>query len=143
MLAFEPPHFGAGATFGGASRPACPARAAPTAARVRDFVLGAKLMDGKGEVLNFGGQVMKNVAGYDVSRLLAGSLGTLGLMLELSVKVLPRAVAKPRCASNERDRRDPHAQCLGRPAAAGVGSCWHGACWRCACRARGRPWMRR
>jgi glycolate oxidase FAD binding subunit len=61
---------------------------------VRDFVLGVKLMDGKGEVLSFGGQVMKNVAGYDVSRLLAGSLGTLGLMLEMSVKVLPRAFAE-------------------------------------------------
>jgi glycolate oxidase FAD binding subunit len=89
MLAFEPPHFGEGATFGGAiaSGLAGPRRA--TSGGVRDFVLGAKLMDGKGEVLNFGGQVMKNVAGYDVSRLLAGSLGTLGLLLELSVKVLP------------------------------------------------------
>jgi glycolate oxidase FAD binding subunit len=58
---------------------------------VRDFVLGCKLLDGKGDVLSFGGQVMKNVAGYDVSRLLAGSLGTLGLLLEVSVKVLPRA----------------------------------------------------
>jgi glycolate oxidase FAD binding subunit len=57
---------------------------------VRDFVLGAVLMDGKGEVLHFGGQVMKNVAGYDVSRLLAGSLGTLGLILEVSLKVLPK-----------------------------------------------------
>ena len=60
----------------------------------RSFVLGAKLMDGKGDVLHFGGQVMKNVAGYDVSRLLAGSLGTLGLITELSVKVLPRAFAE-------------------------------------------------
>ena len=94
MLAFEPPHFGSGATFGGAiaSGLAGPRRA--NSGGVRDFVLGAKLMDGKGEVLTFGGQVMKNVAGYDVSRLLAGSLGTLGLMLEISVKVLPRAVAE-------------------------------------------------
>ena len=61
---------------------------------VRDFVLGAVLMDGKGEVLHFGGQVMKNVAGYDVSRLLTGSLGTLGLLLEVSVKVLPRPFAQ-------------------------------------------------
>jgi glycolate oxidase FAD binding subunit len=59
---------------------------------VRDFLLGALLMDGRGDVLRFGGQVMKNVAGYDVSRLLAGSLGTLGLLLEVSVKVLPRPV---------------------------------------------------
>jgi glycolate oxidase FAD binding subunit len=61
---------------------------------VRDFVLGTVLMDGKGEVLNFGGQVMKNVAGYDVSRLLTGSLGTLGLLLEVSIKVLPRPFAQ-------------------------------------------------
>ncbi|RJG15764.1 glycolate oxidase subunit GlcE [Massilia cavernae] len=92
MLAFEPPYFGAGATFGGAV--ACglsgPRRASSGA--LRDFMLGAKLMDGKGQELTFGGQVMKNVAGYDVSRLLAGSLGTLGLLLEMSVKVLPRAV---------------------------------------------------
>jgi glycolate oxidase FAD binding subunit len=61
---------------------------------VRDFVLGAVMMDGRGEVLHFGGQVMKNVAGYDVSRLLTGSLGTLGLILEVSVKVLPKPVAQ-------------------------------------------------
>jgi glycolate oxidase FAD binding subunit len=92
MLAFEPPHFGAGATFGGAVAAglAGPRRAGSGA--VRDFVLGARLMDGNGEVLRFGGQVMKNVAGYDVARLLAGSLGTLGLLLDVSVKVLPRAV---------------------------------------------------
>ena len=94
MLAFEPPHFGDGATFGGAV--ACglsgPRRASSGA--VRDFVLGVVLMDGTGETLTFGGQVMKNVAGYDVSRLLAGSLGTLGLMLQMSVKVLPRPVAE-------------------------------------------------
>jgi glycolate oxidase FAD binding subunit len=99
VLAFEPPHFGEGATLGGAI--ACglsgPRRAASGA--VRDFVLGAKLMDGRGEVLRFGGQVMKNVAGYDVSRLLAGSMGTLGLVLEHSVKVLPAPSAKPRSAS--------------------------------------------
>ena len=97
MLAFEPPHFaqfaqfGGGATIGGviAAGLSGPRRASSGA--VRDFMLGAKLMDGKGEELDFGGKVMKNVAGYDVSRLLAGSLGTLGLILEVSVKVLPRA----------------------------------------------------
>ena len=94
MLAFEPPHFGDGATLGGAIAAGLSGPRRANSGAVRDFVLGAKLMDGKGEVLNFGGQVMKNVAGYDVSRLLAGSLGTLGLMLELSVKVLPRTVAE-------------------------------------------------
>jgi len=89
MLAFEPPHFGDGATLGGviASGMSGPRRAA--SGGVRDFVLGAVMMDGRGDVLSFGGQVMKNVAGYDVSRLLAGSLGTLGLMLQHSIKVLP------------------------------------------------------
>ena len=94
MLAFEPPRFDGMATLGGiiASGLSGPRRMAVGAAR--DFVLGAVLMDGKGEVLHFGGQVMKNVAGYDVSRLLAGSMGPLGLMLEVSVKVLPRPFAQ-------------------------------------------------
>jgi glycolate oxidase FAD binding subunit len=92
MLAFEPPYFGDGATFGGAIAAGLSGPRRANSGAVRDFVLGATLMDGQGEVLKFGGQVMKNVAGYDVSRLLAGSLGTLGLILELSVKVLPRTV---------------------------------------------------
>jgi len=91
MLAFEPPHFGPGATIGGVLACALSGPRRPHAGAVRDFVLGATLMDGQGEVLNFGGQVMKNVAGYDVSRLLAGSLGTLGLILQMSLKVLPLA----------------------------------------------------
>ena len=88
-LPFEPPHFGPGATVGGmvASGLNGPARACSGA--VRDFVLGVELLNGKGEVLTFGGQVMKNVAGYDVSRLMAGSLGTLAVILEVSLKVLP------------------------------------------------------
>ncbi|WP_025917483.1 glycolate oxidase subunit GlcE [Herminiimonas sp. CN] len=94
MLAFEPPHFGPGATIGGvfASGLSGPRRAA--AGAVRDFALGAVLLDGRGEVLRFGGQVMKNVAGYDVSRLLAGSMGTLGLILQVSLKVLPQPFAE-------------------------------------------------
>ena len=92
-LPFEPPHFGA-ATFGGciASGLSGPRRA--SAGAVRDFVLGVKLVDGRGRMMQFGGQVMKNVAGYDVSRLVAGSLGTLGLIAEASLKVLPRAPAE-------------------------------------------------
>ena len=90
-LAFEPPHFGPGATVGGmvAAGLAGPARA--SVGSVRDFVLGARMINGKGEDLTFGGQVMKNVAGYDVSRLLAGSWGTLGIVTEVSLKVLPVA----------------------------------------------------
>ena len=94
MLAFEPPHFGGGATIGGAVASGLSGPRRQAAGAVRDFVLGAVLMDGRGELLRFGGQVMKNVAGYDVSRLLAGSLGVLGLIAEVSVKVLPRPPAE-------------------------------------------------
>jgi glycolate oxidase FAD binding subunit len=94
MLPFEPPHFGAAATIGGvvAAGLSGPRRAA--AGAVRDFVLGVRMMDGRGAELEFGGRVMKNVAGYDVSRLMAGSLGTLGVILEVSLKVLPAPVAE-------------------------------------------------
>ena len=90
MLAFEPPHFGPSATLGGAiaSGLAGPRRMA--SGSIRDFVLGATLLDGRANVLTFGGNVMKNVAGYDVSRALAGSLGTLGMILDVSLKVIPR-----------------------------------------------------
>lgn len=92
-LPFEPPRFGVGGTVGGmvAAGLAGPARAA--VGGVRDYVLGATLVNGRGEVLSFGGQVMKNVAGYDVSRLLAGSMGILGVICEVSLKVLPVAPA--------------------------------------------------
>ena len=93
MLAFEPPHFGDAATIGGciAAGLAGPRRASAgyTSGGVRDFVLGAQLLDGRARVLRFGGTVIKNVAGYDVSRLLAGSMGMLGVILEVSIKVLP------------------------------------------------------
>ena len=89
MLAFEPPHFGSGATLGGTIACGLSGPRRPYAGSVRDFVLGVKMINGQGEILNFGGQVMKNVAGYDVSRLLTGSLGTLGVILEVSLKILP------------------------------------------------------
>jgi glycolate oxidase FAD binding subunit len=90
FLPFEPPHFGDAATLGGcvAAGLSGPRRAAVGA--LRDFVLGVKIIDGRGRALAFGGQVMKNVAGYDLSRLMAGSLGTLGLIAEVSLKVLPK-----------------------------------------------------
>ena len=94
MLAFEPPYFGEAATLGGcvAAGLSGPRRAA--AGAVRDFVLGVRMLDGKGEDLHFGGQVMKNVAGYDVSRLMTGAMGTLGVLLEVSLKVLPKPPAE-------------------------------------------------
>lgn len=97
VLPFEPPHFaqnGAMATVGGMVAAGLNGPARASVGAVRDYVLGAQLLNGKAELLTFGGQVMKNVAGYDVSRLLAGSLGTLGLITEVSLKVLPRAVAE-------------------------------------------------
>jgi glycolate oxidase FAD binding subunit len=94
MLPFEPPHFGAGATIGGAVAAGLSGPRRPYAGAVRDFVLGARIVNGKGEDLAFGGRVIKNVAGYDVSRLMAGSLGTLGILTEISFKVLPRPAAE-------------------------------------------------
>jgi len=93
-LPFEPPHFGAAATLGGtvACGLAGPARA--WAGPLRDFVLGARVLTGDGRVLRFGGEVMKNVAGYDVARLMAGSLGILGVLLDVSLKVLPMAAGE-------------------------------------------------
>ena len=93
VLAFEPPHFGDTATFGGAIAAGLAGPGRISVGNLRDFVLGARILDGKGQDLSFGGKVMKNVAGYDVSRLLPGSMGTLSLLLEASVKVLPRPAA--------------------------------------------------
>ena len=99
-LPFEPPRFGGGdgvaspGTVGGmvAAGLSGPARA--SVGSVRDYVLGASMINGRGECLSFGGQVMKNVAGYDVSRVLAGSMGVLGVIAEVSLKVLPVAPAE-------------------------------------------------
>lgn len=93
-LPFDPPHFGPGATVGGmvAAGLSGPARA--SAGAVRDYVLGLEMLNGRAELLRFGGQVMKNVAGYDVPRLMAGSWGTLGLITEVSLKLLPQAPAE-------------------------------------------------
>jgi glycolate oxidase FAD binding subunit len=93
-LPFEPPRLAGGGTVGGmvAAGLAGPARAA--VGGVRDYVLGATLLNGRAELLSFGGQVMKNVAGYDVSRALAGSMGVLGLICEVSLKVLPQPMAQ-------------------------------------------------
>jgi glycolate oxidase FAD binding subunit len=94
MLGFEPPHFGRHATLGGAVAAGLSGSRRPFAGAVRDFVLGVTLVNGRGEILRFGGTVMKNVAGFDVSRLMAGSLGTLGVLLDLSLKVLPKPIVE-------------------------------------------------
>ncbi len=93
FLAFEPPRFSPDSTVGGAVAAGLSGPRRVSAGALRDFVLGVKLLDGAARELTFGGQVMKNVAGYDVSRVIAGSLGTLGLITEVSLKVLPQPVA--------------------------------------------------
>jgi glycolate oxidase FAD binding subunit len=96
-LPFEPPGFissGAQATCGGMVAAGLNGPSRASVGAVRDYVLGVTLLNGRAELLKFGGEVMKNVAGYDVSRLIAGSLGTLGLIVQVSLKVLPIAPAQ-------------------------------------------------
>ena len=105
-LPFEPPRFGTQPAPSAAwSPPAWPGRRAPPSGGVRDHVLGATLLNGRAEVLSFGGQVMKNVAGYDVSRLLAGSMGMLGVICEVSLKVLPQPAGDRHAALRARPGR--------------------------------------
>jgi len=94
MLAFEPPRFEGRATLGGAVAAGLSGPRRAYCGAVRDFVLGVEMIDGRGELLRFGGKVIKNVAGFDVSRLMAGSLGTLGLLTEVTLKVVPRPRAE-------------------------------------------------
>jgi glycolate oxidase FAD binding subunit len=89
MLAFEPPRYTPESTLGGAIATALSGPGRPYMGGVRDFVLGMHVIDGRGDVLKFGGQVMKNVAGYDVSRLMTGAMGILGVISQVSLKVLP------------------------------------------------------
>ena len=90
MLPFEPPHFGDQATLGGTVACGLSGPRRPFSGAVRDCVLGCALINGRAEILSFGGEVMKNVAGYDIARLMVGAMGTLGLLLSVSFKILPR-----------------------------------------------------
>ena len=128
VLAFEPPHFGENATFGGAIAAGLAGPGRITVGNFRDFVLGARILDGKGQDLSFGGKVMKNVAGYDVSRLLPGSLGTLSLLLEASVKVLPKpaATATLRCQLSQDKALKTLNEWAGQPLPLSA-SCWIGS----------------
>ncbi|GIK85561.1 MAG: glycolate oxidase subunit GlcE [Betaproteobacteria bacterium] len=94
MLAFEPPHFAPGGTLGGTIATGLSGPRRPYAGAVRDHVLGVKVVDGRGELLTFGGRVMKNVAGFDVARLMTGALGTLGIVAEASLKCVPQPRAQ-------------------------------------------------
>ena len=126
-LAFEPPHFGEHATFGGAIAAGLAGPGRISVGNLRDFVLGARILDGKGQALSFGGQVMKNVAGYDVSRLMPGSMGALSLLLEASVKVLPRpaATATLRCHISQEKALRTLNEWAGQPLPLSA-SCWIG-----------------
>jgi len=93
-LGFDPPYFGDGATLGGTIACGLSGPRRPYAGSARDFVLGCRIINGSGEIMRFGGEVMKNVAGFDVARLMAGSLGTLGVLLDVSLKVLPHQLAE-------------------------------------------------
>jgi glycolate oxidase FAD binding subunit len=128
VLAFEPPHFGENATFGGAIAAGLAGPGRMTVGNFRDFVLGARILDGKGQDLSFGGKVMKNVAGYDVSRLIPGSLGTLALLLEASVKVLPKPVATAtlRCQISQEKALRVLNEWAGQPLPLSA-SCWIGS----------------
>lgn len=94
ILPFEPPHFGEAATLGGTIACGLSGPRRPYAGAARDYVLGCQVLTGKGDVLHFGGEVMKNVAGYDVARLMTGAMGTLGVLLDISLKILPRAATE-------------------------------------------------
>lgn len=125
MLSFEPPLFDGTATLGGTLACNLSGPARPWSGSIRDMVLGVQLFSGKCERLNFGGKVMKNVAGYDVSRLQAGALGTLGVLSEVSLKVLPRP-EKTRSLRYEMSAEDAM-QAMNRRA--GEPKPLSGACW--------------
>jgi glycolate oxidase FAD binding subunit len=127
MLPFEPPHFGEQATFGGAIASGLAGPGRISVGNLRDFVLGTRILDGKGQDLAFGGKVMKNVAGYDISRLLPGSLGTLSLLLEASVKVLPKpaATASLQCQISQEKALQVLNEWAGQPLPLSA-SCWIG-----------------
>jgi glycolate oxidase FAD binding subunit len=126
MLACEPPHFGQNATLGGTVACGLSGPRRPFAGSLRDCVLGVRLVNGKGEHLRFGGQVMKNVAGFDVSRLMVGAQGTLGVLLDISLKVLPRPGEETtlRVACDERNALDLFADWAAKPLPISAAA-WH------------------
>jgi glycolate oxidase FAD binding subunit len=105
MLPFEPPHFGPGATIGGTIACGLSGPARPYGGSARDLVLGTRILTGRGQLLRFGGEVMKNVAGYDVSRLMTGAYGTLGVLMDVSLKVTPIPAAR-RTLAQERSQAE-------------------------------------
>ena len=131
FLAFEPPRFGADPTLGGTIAAGLSGPARTYLGAARDFVLGAHLLNAQGETLRFGGEVMKNVAGFDVARLLCGSLGILGIITQVSLKVLPlpRSVATLRLEWPVAEALRQFNRLAGEPLPLS-GAAWHeGAAW--------------
>ncbi len=89
MLACEPPRFGFASTLGGVVSAGLSGPARPYTGALRDHVLGVSVLDAEGRLLHFGGRVMKNVAGYDVSRLVTGAWGALGPIAGVALRVAP------------------------------------------------------
>ena len=143
MLPFDPPRFADGGTIGGAIACGLSGPARPWRGAVRDAVLGAEIVDGQGRRLRFGGQVMKNVAGYDVSRLMVGAFGTLGVLLAVSVRVLPRPEAEMTLVQfAERDRALERVVELGRSAEPVTATVMSTASCTCVSAARRAPCKR-
>ena len=129
VLAFDPPHFSQASTIGGTVACNLSGPARPWAGACRDMVLGLKLIDGRGELLNFGGKVMKNVAGYDVSRLQCGGLGCFGIITEVSLKVMPAKFCSLSLVAPI-DDADIAIRLMNRLSACGIaltGAAWSGA----------------
>jgi glycolate oxidase FAD binding subunit len=131
QLAFEPPAFDGDPTIGGVIAAGLSGPRRPYAGAARDFVLGAALLTASGEVLRFGGRVMKNVAGFDVSRLLCGSLGILGVITEVSLKVLPTARAEEtlRLELGEPAALEAFNRWAGAPVPLSAAAWWRGCAW--------------
>jgi glycolate oxidase FAD binding subunit len=131
FLAFEPPAFGGDPTIGGVIAAGLSGPRRIYAGAARDFVLGATLLDACGNILRFGGQVMKNVAGFDVSRLLCGSLGILGVITEVSLKVLPRPRAEEtlRFDMSARQAVEAFNRWSGQPLPLSGAAWWNGVAW--------------
>lgn len=132
MLAFEPPHFGESATAGGALACGLSGPRRPAAGALRDHVLGASIIDGRGQLLRFGGKVIKNVAGFDIARLMAGALGTLGVIVEVVFRTAPaperEITLASNCSADEAVKEDNRMLAAGAPM---TGGAWHGGrCWR-------------
>jgi len=126
QMPFDPPRYGNAGTLGGAIATALAGPGRPWRGAARDSILGVRLLDGHGRVASFGGQVMKNVAGYDISRLLCGSMGSLAVLLEISLRVIPlaRVERSLQLGLSYRAAQSILTELRGQPVPL-TGACWH------------------